>query len=377
MSGIENKAIQSESKLVNKEPAKALHLKGLNGIRAIAASSVVISHVILSLNRFGLTKINDGWDFAGYGVTMFFTLSGFLITYLLMLEKEKTHTVSIKDFYIRRILRIWPLYYLVIVISYLLMYFYFKDEFTTGNLTFYIFLSANIATVVNAAVPLIGHYWSLGVEEQFYLIWPWLFKKVPPLKAVTIFLFCFLTLKIIFRVVMPQSVIYQFINLTKFDCMAIGALFAILYTTNSSLLPKKYFFSNITQVICWIVFLLAAFGKLFLPDFINHDVFSIATGVIIINIAFNPNVLVSLENKLFDFIGRISYGIYVYHVMVIILLGKLLTNRIPVFNAVLQTVMLVVIVFFITILISYISYNFFEKKFLLLKAKFTKILSKS
>jgi peptidoglycan/LPS O-acetylase OafA/YrhL len=359
-----------------KKPVKPLHLKGLNGIRAIAASSVVVSHVILSLNRFGLTKINKGWDFAGYGVTMFFTLSGFLITYLLLLEKEKTNTVGIKNFYIRRMLRIWPLYYLVILISYLLMYFCFKEELTTGNITYYIFLSANIATVVKASVPLIGHYWSLGVEEQFYLIWPWLFKKTSPLKAVTIFLFCFLIIKIIFRVVLPHSVMYQFIALTQFDCMAIGALFAILYNSKSKLF-KKYLFSLVAQLICWGIFFLAILDQLHLPDFINSNVFSIAIGTIIINVAFNPRVLISLENKLFDFIGRISYGIYVYHVMVIILLGKMLVNHIPVFNTALQIVTLVALVFLITIFISFISYHFFEKRFLILKAKFTRIPTNS
>ena len=71
------------------------HLKGLNGIRAIAALSVVLSHTLLGLEYFGLKNIDGGWNFANYGVTMFFTLSGFLITYLLLKEKKTFNTISI------------------------------------------------------------------------------------------------------------------------------------------------------------------------------------------------------------------------------------------------------------------------------------------
>ena len=158
--------------------------------------------------------------------------------------------------------------------------------------------------------------------------------------------------------------------------MAIGALFAILYNTKAMLLTK-YCFKNFTQITGWSIFLIAAANSLNVSDFINHDIFSLATGIIIINVAFNPKPLINLENKLFNFLGRISYGIYVYHVIIIFLLGKLLINRIPVFNSTLQIIILVVLVLLITIAIAFVSYNFYEKKFLLLKTKFSKILSRS
>jgi peptidoglycan/LPS O-acetylase OafA/YrhL len=88
-----------------------IYLPGLNGIRAIAALSVILAHSekflasVSSKNYFG--------NFGGYGVTIFFTLSGFLITYLMLKEIEKEIFIDIKKFYIRRILRIWPLYFLI------------------------------------------------------------------------------------------------------------------------------------------------------------------------------------------------------------------------------------------------------------------------
>src|SRR5690606_24795997 len=87
-----------------------IYLPGLNGIRAIAAFAVVISHTNGRLGEFGLSKL-PYWDLAGFGVTIFFTLSGFLITYLLLKERAKTGTIKVRKFYVRRLLRIWPLYY--------------------------------------------------------------------------------------------------------------------------------------------------------------------------------------------------------------------------------------------------------------------------
>src|SRR5690349_15528394 len=112
--------------------SKAIYLPGLNGLRAIAALAVVISHTTVALSDYGLNnkifgESSDGratgLKLAGYGVTIFFTLSGFLITYLLLKEKE-LGTIKIKNFYIRRILRIWPLYYgyLILALGTILFY---------------------------------------------------------------------------------------------------------------------------------------------------------------------------------------------------------------------------------------------------------------
>lgn len=155
---------------------KTLHFSGLNGLRAIAAIAVVFGHTSQYLESFGLSVISFGkyadgspksLYLAQYGVTIFFALSGFLITYLL-LEEKKQHNINIKNFYIRRILRIWPLYYLYFFLSLFTLYI-FKLPFEKETILFYIFLSANIPFILNISIGFLGHYWSLGVEEQFYL----------------------------------------------------------------------------------------------------------------------------------------------------------------------------------------------------------------
>src|SRR5258706_4011675 len=106
------------------KPESALYFKGLNGVRAIAALIVVLSHIdqfsdVLQIKKPGFL----GNGMGGYAVDMFFVLSGFLITYLLFLEKEKTEHISLKKFYLRRIFRIWPLYYFALFVAILLIYF--------------------------------------------------------------------------------------------------------------------------------------------------------------------------------------------------------------------------------------------------------------
>jgi peptidoglycan/LPS O-acetylase OafA/YrhL len=97
-----------------------IYFQGLDGLRAIAAILVVIGHIELVKKSFNLVNLQDGGGpfylyLGGHAVTFFFVLSGFLITYLLIKEKENNNSISIKSFYWKRILRIWPVYYLLFV----------------------------------------------------------------------------------------------------------------------------------------------------------------------------------------------------------------------------------------------------------------------
>src|SRR5689334_8676740 len=97
-----------------------VYFPGLNGIRAIAASLVLIWHAKKFRSLLGLLPGPEPTPMAGFAVTMFFVLSGFLITYLLLTEKERFGSISRRRFYVRRILRIWPPYYLAVALGLLL-----------------------------------------------------------------------------------------------------------------------------------------------------------------------------------------------------------------------------------------------------------------
>jgi len=122
-----------------------------------------------------MTGKAKGLDLAGNGVTIFFTLSGFLITYLLLKEKEISR-IKIKDFYVRRVLRIWPLYYLYFALC-MITVALFKVQFDAASVPFYLLLAANVPFILNTTLPFLAHYWSLGVEEQFYLFFPHIAKR--------------------------------------------------------------------------------------------------------------------------------------------------------------------------------------------------------
>jgi peptidoglycan/LPS O-acetylase OafA/YrhL len=95
---------------------KSFYLPGLNGLRAIACMMVFYSHFNLNIGKLYGFRFHD-IELGSFGVTCFFTLSGFLITTLLLQEKKDTDRINFRNFYVRRILRIWPLYFLVLLIG--------------------------------------------------------------------------------------------------------------------------------------------------------------------------------------------------------------------------------------------------------------------
>ncbi len=353
-----------------------VHLKGLNGIRAIAALSVVISHILQNLVTFGLPG-QSGIELASYGVTMFFTLSGFLITFLLLLEKEKYRDVNIRQFYVRRILRIWPLYYFYLLVSILVLFIYNREELT-GYTWFYFLLLANVPYILEMQVPVIGHYWSLGVEEQFYLFWPWVVKKVNKLfNWLFGFVILLLLLKLLFWIFYRQTgnpIPLATIHHTRFDCMAIGACGALLYHQRHTRF-LRFAYALPTQLLMWGAIAVIALNKFHINRLINDELVAGITVLLIMNVSSNPKTLIRFDNWYMDYLGKISYGIYVYHPLVIFLAAKCLGSFIKTFDSPYNYMIIYVIVVGMTILIADLSYRFFESPFLRMKKKFSRIHS--
>lgn len=363
---------------------KIIFLPGLNGIRAIAAIGVMLSHAnaaISSLNKkwslFGLDNENNvkGWVLAEHGVTMFFVLSGFLITFLLLNEKERMNTINVKSFYMRRVLRIWPLYYLYFFLNLFLIWFLGnKFEFTT--VSFYLFFAANIPFIFNNALLNLDHFWSIGVEEQFYLFWPWIFKKIEK-KLVAILIIIALLLAF-FRIFIwyykPFSIIALFSVVNRFDCMILGGLVAIFY------FKKNHYFMSIvnnkwSQFFALLVFLLLFVNKFwFLNSIIEIFIVAIATAIIIIGQIETKNRLVNFNNWVMDYLGKLSYGIYVIHPLIIFMVvGFIKLEKEININPLFYFLAIVLI----TIGIAHFSYKYFEYPFLKLKNKYSIIKSRS
>jgi len=354
-----------------------IYLPGLNGLRAIAAITVMFSHMFYSFGNWGLKPIKLPL-FEG-GVTLFFVISGFLITYLLLNEQAKTNSIQIGKFYIRRILRIWPLYYSYIILSILVLYLFGNiEEIINKNLWCYIFFGANIPLILSSGILIIVHYWSLGVEEQFYLFWPCVFKfSKGKILYITIGFICFwLAFKygswILFS---NKSIIYRFFAVTSFQSMMLGAFGAILY------FRKNVFFIKLVgnfpiQILGWLSLLFSGFFIEYIPAVIRFEFISLISLVLIIGQVENKWKFLSFENRYFDFIGRISYGIYIIHPMIIYIFSNL-WSRVIVdrFEPKYQYPIIYFIVTVLTVLTAFFSYKFLEKPFLLYKDKYAVVKS--
>lgn len=359
---------------------KPIYFPGLNGLRAIAAIAVVLTHITLKLDEFGLNPFIFGMHKDGtakgvylgsYGVTIFFVLSGFLITYLLAAEKAQSG-ISVKKFYFRRILRIWPLYYLYLAVS-IITIMVFNLGLNRESLFFYIFYAANIPSILVTTLPLLGHYWSLGVEEQFYLFWPWVIKKIHnPVIPILTAIITLIVIKALLHFYHPDSFLESAIHITRFHCMMIGALGAIFYRQNNKLF-LRIIDNKMAQIACWGVIFLVTINKFHFISIIDNEVIAVVSLFLIIGQINIKNRIVNLETSIFDYLGKISYGIYVIHPLLIFLFSRLLfqLNVPPLYKY--------FIVFFTiiaaTILTAHLSYTYFEKYFLGLKKKFVVIKS--
>jgi peptidoglycan/LPS O-acetylase OafA/YrhL len=376
--------VQKEGGGLNK-----IYFPNLNGIRFFAAFLVIIHHVEQLKSFFGLQNIWGKSSFISIigplGVKLFFVLSGFLITFLLLAEEKKTSTISIKKFYVRRILRIWPLYFLIISLSLFVLPNFgfftwpgFEKEIVSQNMMpktvlFFTFF-ANLALVFFGTIPYASQTWSIGTEEQFYLIWPIILKKIKKYRIfimLSIILGYYLIsalLKMPFSNFIPYKNIFKaFWDGFTIDCMAIGGFFAVILFTDSKYL--KYFLNRwffyvalCTVTICVIL------GYNF-PIF-DSQIYCVLFGIIILNFAANRNIKISLENKYFNYLGQISYGLYMYHPISILLIIKLGMSIGITSNFIIYPLSLI-----LTICISSFSYEYFEVWFLKLKSRFSNVQS--
>lgn len=368
-----------------------IYFPNLNGLRFIAAFVVIIHHLEQLLFIYGL---NNHWDspvikaIGGLGVELFFVLSGFLITFLLLAEENNTKTISIKDFYIRRILRIWPLYYLIIILAFFVLPQFdffnlpkYNDQvnakFSMSLILFVVFLPNLLLNGYGIVVPYASQSWSVGVEEQFYLIWPLIMKlfrnKLLALLSVIVFYlliqyFAFRFIKHFFFGNTKMELFRVFWNSFHIQCMAIGGIF-------SYLLFKKHFIykllcNNYIFYFAIISLLLLIAYNIILPYF-NRELYAIIFGIIILNLASAKSKGFFLENKIMNYLGKISYGLYMYHVIAIVICVKVFSY----FNILHFHLTLLLSCLIITILFSSFSYKYIEKRFIILKTRYSKILS--
>jgi len=371
--------------------APKVYFQNLNALRFIAAFVVIISHIEQLKSIFNLPNY---WNnhfvimMGPIGVVLFFVLSGFLISSLLFKEDEYTGTISIKDFYIRRILRIWPLYFLIILSALLILPVFPAMEWPGYNrdivwdnlyqklLLYFLFLP-NLIYPLYGLIPYASQTWSIGAEEQFYLVWPVLIKNIKNKWLLMIgVIFSYLLTKILLYTISSHyygGILYNFWNATPIDCMAIGGLFALVcyQETVITLHIRNIIFNRVFQWFTLLGTILLIFKGVVFP-FLNFEIYALLFGIIICNFAVNPQRVFTMEYPILIFLGKISYGLYMFHVLAIVISINILKKI-----ALLHNVFLYLLVFLITITLSYLSFEFFEKQFNIKKHKYAKIKSGS
>ena len=294
-----------------------LYFKQLDALRAFAVILVIISHWFSSdhfLNRYS----SNG----SLGVTLFFVLSGFLITSILLRSKDLIAKglpmpQAFKVFYIRRILRISPVYYFLIFILLIFAPTLIKDSFF-WHLSYFTNIFFWLKGIFSGPL---SHFWSLAVEEQFYLVCPAFIFFIPKRFLIKSFLFG-ICIGISFRyfMVFPGNDMGRILMPGSIDSFCIGALFAYGRLNDSALINKyltKIPFS-LTIAFLFVFFVHTIFFNS-LPANIRSALYffliSLSFGVIIDKAAGNSdNILFNsiLNNRLLIYIGKISYGLYLY-----------------------------------------------------------------
>jgi peptidoglycan/LPS O-acetylase OafA/YrhL len=300
---------------------KTNYIKSLDGIRFLAVSLVLVDH--WSGDKLGFT--------ASYlGVCMFFVLSGFLITRILLAAKEKDttlergHGFSLKRFYIRRTIRIFPIYYLTLAVLFVLNIHYVRDNF------FWLvtYMSNNFIAYKTSWLGATDHLWSLAVEEQFYLFFPFLILFLP-LKNIKNSMYFLIAFALILRTYFFLSVdswIRPYVLMPAcLDAFGLGGLLAYYVYYNKEK-PLQFLSKPLSLILGLVIYIITIIWSKEAPTGDNHNYVTIIIlrlseayfSLSILGYLITHDKSKSVLNRLFEwsplvYIGQISYGIYIYH----------------------------------------------------------------
>lgn len=341
----------------------------LDGFRGYAILLVIIGHFYRDIIKI-----------AQFGVTLFFFVSGFLITKLLIYEYDKANTVHLKEFYLRRFFRLYPalLFMLLISVVVILTYGYplIITDILAGIFYFTNYFLVYFKPVLPAEnYPLVsGVLWSLSVEEHFYLLFPFLFLLLFGKKngifsiVLLVLLFLFLIVKILVFTQVPYSDATRIIYFTthcRVDSILFGCLAAIWMYSGSSQRYMDALKSKAIAIVALIVLLLTELMPFpFFQNTLKYTLEGICFLLIIPGFQFreqNGWMRRIVENKVMTYVGKLSYSLYLFHWVARAIVNLYIPQK-GIYWYVLGIAM--------TIVLSLISFYYVEKPFLAIRRKF-------
>jgi len=362
------------------------YIKQLDTLRTFAVLLVIIAH-------WAPKDFNKLFSFGNLGVNIFFVLSGFLITRIILNEKEDIEKEGVKvkkfsaigRFMMRRSLRIFPVYYLILFVL------YFGDSYLSNPIPndweYYVMYLQNFLYYFRQSFPggKVGHFWTLAVEEQFYLVWPWVlfFVNRKYIKNVMVIGIILGTISSLLLPLIPgKEILTPVLTICCLQSFCLGGLLAYWIVKRDSSLNNNYSFLKRMAITSLTVYVGI---KLFYPSFIFFDRLfeSILTTWFIALILLDKTSKIDyiLSNKILISIGRVSYGIYIFHNFIPVSVNAILhllkkkaiehsehwqildflQNDVITFNFLCMVIL---------VGIAYFSFYFFETPFLRLKKYF-------
>ncbi len=368
-----------------KDSYKIKYFKELNSLRFLGFLGIFFGHIFFSEN---LEIINhDLYSLAfRYGKILgfisldsFFVLSSFLITWKALEEFHISGKFQLKHFLIRRSLRIWPLYFLIVFLGFFIEYIgaHYNQEITTlpSFWSFFLFI-LNYDMIINGYEFLffMVFLWSISVEEQFYIFWSIILKWFQ--KYLLMISIILVIVSLVFRYYfINDSLNLNFNTISTLGNFGIGAMIAIDAFQKNKLFKWVKDLSKTKIIVTYLVMIMV---YLIMPQLMEYDffiiiqrlLFSIFFSFIILEQSYCEHSFFKFSKiKPFNFFGKISYGLYCYHGIVITIILHLKSN----FNDSLFSSLLLfpIIIFSFTLTISYFSFKYYESKFLKLKSKFS------
>lgn len=368
---------------------KKIYFQNLDGLRFLCFLSVFLFHSFYTENIYlqnttvyQLVK-NRLFVNGNIGVNFFFVLSGFLITYLLIDEKLKNGKINIRKFWIRRILRIWPLFYFCVFFGFFVFpaikLLFGQTPNETASIWYYINFLNNFDKI-EKGIPdasILTILWSVAVEEQFYFIWPILLYIIPTKKYYWLFFFTLLA-SLFFRAFNNDNIVQENHSLSCMGDLAIGAMGAWFMQCNNKV---KLFFVHLKRKYIYLLYLIFINIYLFRNEILcfnntikifERTIIAIVALFIILEQTYCQHSIFKLSNyKKISKLGIITYGLYCLHFIGILIVTnctkflKLNTHLWQIFF--LETLLALII----SIAIAQLSYRYYEKPFLKLKEKFS------
>jgi peptidoglycan/LPS O-acetylase OafA/YrhL len=356
----------------------------LDVLRFFAFLLVFFFHGLSVTNKF----VNSFRIAGALGVCLFFLLSSYLITELLEREKKQTGAIHLRAFYIRRGLRIWPLYLTFLLFDYLLQRHINPGVFSTGRLLAFFLIAGNWYAAHHGFIyTFTAPLWSISVEEQFYILWPsarkYLHRTGSVLFSVTMFAIAYLALAYLCRVGSNVTTDIWINSFVQFQFFSTGALLAFALRGRA---PNFHPLIRIILIVAGFALLVTAqyFFQVIEPP-VTATFHLIAPGYLCANLGCVLLFLSFLgETRLGNlrslvYLGKISFGLYVFHWMALRLSIRAIQRLIghhqiekTTANAVELALALV-----LTVLMASLSYRFFEAPILRYKKRFEFIRTRS